>query len=156
MDSESVNTRDTFIHLQPEAHTGSLIIFLSFPFLQQALIQDIDGLPVPSVTIQVIFPAVLINSSFFSSPFFVLFLYIFLYHMSCCLVSLLSPYYNLSSSLQVKVKASSVVQASKLTVSIQPPLAVTQDQFVLEPMGECIAPFLSFVYNRPFFFKIYF
>lgn len=71
--------------------------------------------------------------------------------MSCCLFSLLSSYYNLSSSLQVKVKASSVVQASKLTVSIQPPLAVTQDQFVLEPMGEFIAPFLSFVCYRPFF-----
>lgn len=69
----------------------------------------------------------------------------------CLVFPSVSPYYNLSSSLQVKVKASSVVQASKLTVSIQPPLAVTQDQFVLEPMGECIAPFLSFVYNLPFF-----
>uniref|UniRef100_A0A3Q3MHC2 Bardet-Biedl syndrome 9 n=1 Tax=Mastacembelus armatus TaxID=205130 RepID=A0A3Q3MHC2_9TELE len=37
--------------------------------------------------------------------------------------------------LQVKVKASCVLQSSKLTVSVQPPLAVTQDQFVLEPMG---------------------
>lgn len=74
----------------------------------------------------------------------------------CLVFPSVSPYYNLSSSLQVKVKASSVVQASKLTVSIQPPLAVTQDQFVLEPMGECIAPFLSFVCYRPFFFKIYF
>ncbi|KAI3361540.1 hypothetical protein L3Q82_012962, partial [Scortum barcoo] len=53
----------------------------------QALIQDMNGLHVPSVTIQ------------------------------------------------VKVKASCVVQSSKLTVSIQPPLAVTQEQFVLEPMG---------------------
>uniref|UniRef100_A0A8C4F9G1 Bardet-Biedl syndrome 9 n=1 Tax=Dicentrarchus labrax TaxID=13489 RepID=A0A8C4F9G1_DICLA len=33
------------------------------------------------------------------------------------------------------VKASCVVHSSKLTVSIQPPLAITQDQFVLEPMG---------------------
>ncbi|XP_054477233.1 protein PTHB1 isoform X2 [Anoplopoma fimbria] len=53
----------------------------------QALIQDIDGLPVPSVTVQ------------------------------------------------VKVKARCVVQSSKVTVALQPPLAVTQDQFVLEPMG---------------------
>ncbi|XP_068585935.1 protein PTHB1 [Cebidichthys violaceus] len=53
----------------------------------QALIQDMSGLSVPSVTIQ------------------------------------------------VKVKARCVVQSSKLTVTIQPPLAVTQDQFALEPMG---------------------
>ncbi|KAM8735062.1 protein PTHB1 isoform 1-T1 [Acanthopagrus schlegelii] len=69
----------------------------------QALIQDIDGLPVPSVTIQ------------------------------------------------VKVKASSVVQASKLTVSIQPPLAVTQDQFVLEPMGvgsSTVVAFSAFLNGR--------
>ncbi|KAF3692417.1 Protein PTHB1 Bardet-Biedl syndrome 9 protein -like protein [Channa argus] len=55
--------------------------------ISQALIQDIDGLPVPSVIIQ------------------------------------------------VKVKATCVVPSSKLTISIQPPLAVTQDQFVLEPIG---------------------
>uniref|UniRef100_UPI003AAF6A99 protein PTHB1 n=1 Tax=Centroberyx gerrardi TaxID=166262 RepID=UPI003AAF6A99 len=53
----------------------------------RALIQDIDGLPVPSVTVQ------------------------------------------------VKVKSSGVLQAPKLTVGVQPPLSVTQDQFVLEPMG---------------------
>ncbi|KAM3613772.1 uncharacterized protein V6R79_004898 [Siganus canaliculatus] len=53
----------------------------------QALIQDIDGQSVPSVTVQ------------------------------------------------VKVKASSVLQSSKLTISVQPPLSVTQDQFILEPMG---------------------
>nr|XP_046254883.1 protein PTHB1 isoform X2 [Scatophagus argus] len=62
----------------------------------EALIQDIDGLPVPSVTIQ------------------------------------------------VKVKASCVVQSPKLTVSIQPPLAVTQDQFVLEPMGVGSSTVVSF------------
>ncbi|XP_030013979.1 protein PTHB1 isoform X1 [Sphaeramia orbicularis] len=53
----------------------------------QALIQDINGLQVPSVTVK------------------------------------------------VKVKASCVLQSSKLTVGVQSPLAVTQDQFVLEPMG---------------------
>ncbi|XP_029958833.1 protein PTHB1 isoform X2 [Salarias fasciatus] len=53
----------------------------------QALIQDMDGLPVPSVTVQ------------------------------------------------VKLKAASVVQSFKMTVSVQPPLAVSQDQFILEPMA---------------------
>ncbi|KAM4568531.1 protein PTHB1 isoform 2-T2 [Fundulus diaphanus] len=53
----------------------------------QALIQDMDGLPVPSVTVQ------------------------------------------------VKLKASSVLQSARLSVCVQPPLAVSQDQFVLEPMG---------------------
>ncbi|XP_061676852.1 protein PTHB1 [Syngnathoides biaculeatus] len=53
----------------------------------QALIQDMDGFPVPSVTVK------------------------------------------------VTVKAKSVLASYKLTVSIQPPLAVTQDQFVLEPLG---------------------
>uniref|UniRef100_A0A8C5HC84 Bardet-Biedl syndrome 9 n=1 Tax=Gouania willdenowi TaxID=441366 RepID=A0A8C5HC84_GOUWI len=41
--------------------------------------------------------------------------------------------------LQVKVKATRVVQASKMTVTVQPPLAVTQDQFLLEPMGQVVA-----------------
>ncbi|XP_023281238.1 protein PTHB1 [Seriola lalandi dorsalis] len=40
-----------------------------------------------------------------------------------------------SVTIQVKVKASCVMQASKMTVGVQPPLAVTQDQFALEPMG---------------------
>ncbi|XP_049901956.1 protein PTHB1 isoform X1 [Epinephelus moara] len=69
----------------------------------QALIQDIDGLPVPSVTVQ------------------------------------------------VKVKARCVVQASKLTVGIQPPLAVTQEQFVLEPMGvgsSTVVAFSAFLNGR--------
>ncbi|XP_044065409.1 protein PTHB1 isoform X1 [Siniperca chuatsi] len=69
----------------------------------QALIIDIDGLPVPSVTIQ------------------------------------------------VKVKASCVVRSSKLTIGIQPPLAVTQDQFVLEPMGvgsSTVVAFSAFLNGR--------
>uniref|UniRef100_A0A1A7YUI9 Bardet-Biedl syndrome 9 n=1 Tax=Iconisemion striatum TaxID=60296 RepID=A0A1A7YUI9_9TELE len=53
----------------------------------QALIQDMDGLPVPSVAVQ------------------------------------------------VKIKALSVLQPFKLSICVQPPLAVTQDQFALEPMG---------------------
>ncbi|XP_026225869.1 protein PTHB1 [Anabas testudineus] len=69
----------------------------------EALIQDIDGLPVPSVTIQ------------------------------------------------VKVKASCVVQSSKLTISVQPPLAVSQDQFVLEPIGvgsSTVVAFSAFLNGR--------
>ncbi|XP_047455587.1 protein PTHB1 isoform X2 [Mugil cephalus] len=69
----------------------------------QAVIQDIGGLPVPSVTVQ------------------------------------------------VKVKASCVVQSSKLTIGVQPPLAVTQDQFVLEPMGvgsSTVVAFSAFVNGR--------
>ncbi|XP_074509075.1 protein PTHB1 isoform X1 [Sebastes fasciatus] len=69
----------------------------------QALIQDIDGLPVPSVTVQ------------------------------------------------VKVKARCVVQSSKLTVRVQPPLAVTQDQFALEPMGvgsSTVVAFSAFLNGR--------
>ncbi|XP_038138416.1 protein PTHB1 isoform X2 [Cyprinodon tularosa] len=62
-------------------------VFPSLDASSQALIQDMDGLPVPSVTVQ------------------------------------------------VKVKASSVLQSAKLSICVQPPLAVTQDQFVLEPMG---------------------
>ncbi|XP_034730323.1 protein PTHB1 isoform X1 [Etheostoma cragini] len=69
----------------------------------QALIQDIDGLPVPSVTVQ------------------------------------------------LKVKARCVVQSSKMTVGIQPPLAVTQGKFVLEPMGagsSTVVAFSAFLNGR--------
>nr|XP_057909013.1 protein PTHB1 isoform X1 [Doryrhamphus excisus] len=40
-----------------------------------------------------------------------------------------------SVRVKVKVKANSVFASSKLTITVQPPLAVTQDQFVLEPLG---------------------
>ncbi|XP_045064661.1 protein PTHB1 isoform X2 [Coregonus clupeaformis] len=53
----------------------------------QALIPDIDGLPVPSVTVK------------------------------------------------IKVKSRCALQGPKLTVCVQPPLAVTQEQFLLEPLG---------------------
>ncbi|XP_061145753.1 protein PTHB1 isoform X1 [Syngnathus typhle] len=53
----------------------------------RALIQDMDDLPVPSVTVK------------------------------------------------VTVKASSALTSARLTVAVQTPLAVTQDQFVLEPLG---------------------
>ncbi|XP_065814165.1 protein PTHB1 isoform X1 [Labrus bergylta] len=68
-----------------------------------ALIQDLDGLPVPSVTVQ------------------------------------------------VTVKASCVMQSSKLSVGVQPPLAVTQDQFVLQPMGfgaSTVVEFSAFLNGR--------
>lgn len=48
------------------------------------------------------------------------------------------PPASLFLSLQVKVKSSSVIQSPKLTVSVRPPLAVTQEQFVLENMGQCV------------------
>ncbi|KAM8870312.1 protein PTHB1 isoform 2-T3 [Spinachia spinachia] len=69
----------------------------------RSLIQDIDGLSVPSVTVQ------------------------------------------------VKVRARSAVQSPKLTVAIQPPLAVTQDQFVLEPLGvgsSTTVAFSAFLHGR--------
>ncbi|CAK6967824.1 protein PTHB1%2C partial [Scomber scombrus] len=56
-----------------------------------------------------------------------------------------------SVTVQVKVKASCIVQSSKLTVGVQPPLAVTQDQFVLEPMGvgsSTVVAFSAFLNGR--------
>lgn len=102
--------------------------------LQLALIQDIDGVPIPSVTIQVSYGCLYWLILF---PSLVLFLYISSHLFLSLFPSL--------TSLQVKVKASCVVQSSKLTVSIQPPLAVTQDQFVLEPMGQSISAFLILI-----------
>ncbi|KAM9782484.1 protein PTHB1 [Neosynchiropus ocellatus] len=40
-----------------------------------------------------------------------------------------------SVSVQVTVKASQAVQRPKVTISVHPPLRVTHDQFVLEPLG---------------------
>uniref|UniRef100_A0A8C7FPA8 Bardet-Biedl syndrome 9 n=1 Tax=Oncorhynchus kisutch TaxID=8019 RepID=A0A8C7FPA8_ONCKI len=47
-------------------------------------------------------------------------------------VFLLSPSISLS---QIKVTSRCALQGPKLTVCVQPPLAVTQDQLVLEPLG---------------------
>ncbi|RXM97102.1 Protein PTHB1 [Acipenser ruthenus] len=41
----------------------------------------------------------------------------------------------LSITVKVKIKTRFVVQNPKVTVSVQPPLAVTQDQFVLDSVG---------------------
>uniref|UniRef100_A0AAV2MF42 Bardet-Biedl syndrome 9 n=1 Tax=Knipowitschia caucasica TaxID=637954 RepID=A0AAV2MF42_KNICA len=62
----------------------------------QAHIQDIDGLPVPSVTVQ------------------------------------------------LKLKSNSVVQGPRLTVTVQPPLTVTQNHFVLDTMGVGSSTAVSF------------
>ncbi|CAL8290059.1 unnamed protein product [Merluccius merluccius] len=70
-----------------EALTVTTTVSSSMDTPSQALIQDIDGLSVPSVTVK------------------------------------------------VKVKSSCVLQGSKLTISVSSPLAVSQDQFTLEPMG---------------------
>ncbi|XP_068424934.1 protein PTHB1 isoform X2 [Clinocottus analis] len=81
----------------------SVTVSSSMDSPSNALIQDIDGVSVPSVTIQ------------------------------------------------VKVKARCVVQSSKLTVAIQPPLAVTQEQFVLQPMAvgsSTVVAFSAFLNGR--------
>lgn len=46
---------------------------------------------------------------------------------------------------QVKIKSRSAVQSPKMTVCVQPPLAVTQDQFVLDSMGMAVFPFLAYI-----------
>ncbi|XP_056142912.1 protein PTHB1 [Lampris incognitus] len=84
---EATKTQDILPKADTEedlAVTATVCTSMDSP--SQALIQDIDGLLVPSVTVK------------------------------------------------VKVKASSPLHGCKLTVCVQPPLAVTQDQFALEPM----------------------
>uniref|UniRef100_A0A8C5FPP6 Bardet-Biedl syndrome 9 n=1 Tax=Gadus morhua TaxID=8049 RepID=A0A8C5FPP6_GADMO len=44
----------------------------------------------------------------------------------------------LRESVGSKPELNCVMQGSKLTISVRPPLAVSQDQFTLEPMGESI------------------
>ncbi len=51
---------------------------------------------------------------------------------------------------QVKIKSRSEVKSPKMTVCVQPPLAVTQDQFVLDSMGMAVFTFWHiFVPNLP-------
>ncbi|KAM3873067.1 protein PTHB1 [Diretmus argenteus] len=85
---EATRTQDILPNANTEDNlTVTATVCSSMDSQSKAVIQDIDGLRVPSVTVQ------------------------------------------------VKVKSNCVVQSSKLSISVQPPLAVTQDQFVLEPMG---------------------
>uniref|UniRef100_A0A672RFV6 Bardet-Biedl syndrome 9 n=1 Tax=Sinocyclocheilus grahami TaxID=75366 RepID=A0A672RFV6_SINGR len=49
---------------------------------------------------------------------------------------------------QVKIKSRSAVQSPKVTVCVQPPLAVTQDQFVLDSMGMAVFPFLAYFLSQ--------
>ncbi|XP_053183635.1 protein PTHB1, partial [Scomber japonicus] len=94
---EATKTQDILPQTDTEEDlTVMAVVSSSMDGPSQALITDINGLHVPSVTVQ------------------------------------------------VKVKASCVVQSSKLTVGVQPPLAVTQDQFVLEPMGVGSSTVVSF------------
>uniref|UniRef100_A0AAX7TNC4 Bardet-Biedl syndrome 9 n=1 Tax=Astatotilapia calliptera TaxID=8154 RepID=A0AAX7TNC4_ASTCA len=65
-----------------------------------------------------------------------------LFLLSLCVSEFYLPFTSILSTsniiiffFQVKVKASSVVKSSKLSIGVQPPLAVTQEQFVLEAMG---------------------
>lgn len=46
-----------------------------------------------------------------------------------------------------------MVQSSKLTVGVQPPLAVSQDQFALEPFGQSIKTFYIIVSVNVAFIK---
>ncbi|CAL8247598.1 unnamed protein product [Lota lota] len=85
---EATHTQDILPKVDTEeALTITTTVSSSMDTPSQALIQDIDDLPVPSVTVK------------------------------------------------VKVKSSCVLQGSKLTISVRPPLAVSQDQFTLDPMG---------------------
>uniref|UniRef100_A0A8C6PFT8 Bardet-Biedl syndrome 9 n=1 Tax=Nothobranchius furzeri TaxID=105023 RepID=A0A8C6PFT8_NOTFU len=47
---------------------------------------------------------------------------------------------------KVKIKALSALQSFKLSICVQPPLAVTEDQFALEPMGQSTSICLLFFY----------
>lgn len=83
--------------------TITAVVSSSMDKPSQALIQDIDGLPVPSVTVQ------------------------------------------------LKLKSTSVLQSSRMTVVVQPPLAVTQNNFSLEPMSagsSTVVKFSAFLNGR--------
>ncbi|XP_067456594.1 protein PTHB1 [Thunnus thynnus] len=101
---EATRTQDILPQTETEEDlTVTAVVSPGMDSSSQALIQDINGLSIPSVTVQ------------------------------------------------VKVKASCVVQSSKLTIGVQPPLAVTQDQFVLEPMdvgSSTVVAFSAFLNGR--------
>ncbi|XP_077056310.1 protein PTHB1 isoform X2 [Siphateles boraxobius] len=55
--------------------------------------------------------------------------------LSCALITEMHGLPVPSVSVQVRIKSRSAVASPKMTVCVQPPLAVTQDQFVLDSMG---------------------
>ncbi|KAK7157146.1 hypothetical protein R3I93_008577 [Phoxinus phoxinus] len=55
--------------------------------------------------------------------------------LSCALMAEMNGLPVPSVSVQVRIKSRSAVASPKMTVCVQPPLAVTQDQFVLDSMG---------------------
>ncbi|RXN22946.1 PTHB1 isoform X2 [Labeo rohita] len=68
--------------------------------------------------------------------------------VSCAVIPEMNGMPVPSVTVKVKIKSRSAVQSPKMTVCVQPPLAVTQDQFVLESMGsgcELVVRFSAFL-----------
>lgn len=55
--------------------------------------------------------------------------------VSCAVIPEMNGMPVPSVTVKVKVRSSTVVQSPKMTVCVQPPLAITQDQFVFHSMG---------------------
>ncbi|KTF97006.1 hypothetical protein cypCar_00044934, partial [Cyprinus carpio] len=65
--------------------------------------------------------------------------------VSCAVIPEMNGMPVPSVTVKVKIKSRSAVQSPKMTVCVQPPLAVTQDQFVLDSMGMAVFPFLAYI-----------
>ncbi|XP_016375732.1 protein PTHB1 [Sinocyclocheilus rhinocerous] len=68
--------------------------------------------------------------------------------VSCAVIPEMNGMPVPSVTVKVKIKSRSAVQSPKVTVCVQPPLAVTQDQFVLDSMGsgcELVVRFSAFL-----------
>ncbi|XP_057195745.1 protein PTHB1 [Triplophysa rosa] len=68
--------------------------------------------------------------------------------VSCAVIPEMNGMSVPSITVKVKVRSSAVVQSPKMTVCVQPPLAVTQDQFVFDSMGsgcELVVQFAVFL-----------
>ncbi|XP_073781881.1 protein PTHB1 isoform X4 [Danio rerio] len=68
--------------------------------------------------------------------------------VSCAIIPEMNGMPVPSVTVKVKIKSRAVVQNPKMTVCVQPPLAVTQDQFVLDSMGsgsELVVSFSAFL-----------
>ncbi|XP_065130363.2 protein PTHB1 isoform X1 [Paramisgurnus dabryanus] len=72
--------------------------------------------------------------------------------VSCAVIPEMNGMPIPSVTVKVKVKSSAAVQSPKMTVCVQPPLAVTQDQFVFNSIGsgcELVVKFSAFL-NGPY------
>ncbi|ROL43071.1 Protein PTHB1 [Anabarilius grahami] len=68
--------------------------------------------------------------------------------VSCAVMAEMNGMPVPSVTVQVKIRSRTAVQSPKMTVCVQPPLAVTQDQFVLDSMGsgcESVVRFSAFL-----------